>query len=91
LIVAGLDSHGKVAFACAMVKHPKRPRDFNQAAKLVVDIASGEVEDREPTKKQIRAHKGGTKGGPARAKSLTPEQRSEIARTAASARWKKSG
>ena len=30
-------------------KHPKRPRDFSQAAKLVVDIASGQVEDREPT------------------------------------------
>jgi hypothetical protein len=68
----------------------KRPRDFNQAAKLVVDIASGQVEDRDPTVKQVRAHKGGTKGGPARARALSPEQRSEIARTAASARWKKS-
>jgi hypothetical protein len=29
-----------------MPKTPKRPRDFSQAAKLVVDIASGEVEDR---------------------------------------------
>ena len=28
---------------------PKRPRDFSQAAKLVIDIASGQVEDREPT------------------------------------------
>jgi hypothetical protein len=28
-----------------MVKHPKRPRDFSQAAKLVIDIASGQVED----------------------------------------------
>jgi hypothetical protein len=32
-----------------MTKHPKRPRDFSQAAKLVVDIASGQVEDRELT------------------------------------------
>jgi hypothetical protein len=30
-----------------MPKLPKRPRDFSQAAKLVVDIASGQVEDRE--------------------------------------------
>ena len=30
-------------------KRAKRPRDFSQAAKLVVDIASGQVEDREPT------------------------------------------
>jgi hypothetical protein len=34
--------------------------------------------------------KGGLKGGKARAKSLTAEQRAEIARIAASARWKKS-
>jgi hypothetical protein len=29
--------------------HRKRHRDFNQAAKLVVDIATGQVEDRPPT------------------------------------------
>ena len=32
---------------------------------------------------------GGAKGGAARAAKLTPEQRTDIARTAASARWKK--
>jgi hypothetical protein len=32
-----------------MDKHPKRPRDPAQLAKLMIDIASGEVEDREPT------------------------------------------
>jgi hypothetical protein len=32
---------------------------------------------------------GGLKGGKARAKKLTPEQRAEIARKAAQARWKK--
>jgi hypothetical protein len=30
-------------------KHPKRPRDPAQLAKLLVDIAAGEVEDREST------------------------------------------
>jgi hypothetical protein len=30
-------------------KHPKRPRDLNQWAKRMVDIATGAVEDREPT------------------------------------------
>jgi hypothetical protein len=35
-----------------MPKTPKRPRDFSQAAKLVVDIASGQVEDREPTREE---------------------------------------
>lgn len=32
---------------------------------------------------------GGKKGGPARAAKLTPEQRKEIARKAAEARWSK--
>jgi len=34
---------------------------------------------------------GGLKGGKARNEKLSPEQRSEIARVAANARWKKSG
>ena len=38
-----------IGLAQVMTKHPKRPRDFSQAAKLVVDIASGQVEDRERT------------------------------------------
>lgn len=79
-------------------KHPKRPRDFSQAAKLVVDIASGQVEDREPTPEEqgktaaavARGKAGGTKGGRARAMKLNPEQRAEIARVAAQTRWKKS-
>jgi hypothetical protein len=29
-------------------KRPKRPRDLNQRAKRMVDIVTGEVEDREP-------------------------------------------
>lgn len=70
-------------------KKPKRPRDPNQLAKLMVDIASGEEGDAEETILQKRAAKGGKKGGKARAKALTPEQRSEIASIAARARWKK--
>ena len=74
-------------------KHPKRPRDFSQAAKLVVDIASGEVEDREPTPEERgvdpAASAMGKKGGPARAASMTPERRREIARKAAQKRWSK--
>jgi hypothetical protein len=68
-------------------KHPKRPRDFNQAAKLVVDIASGEVEETQG--KAPNRAKGGLKGGKARAAALTPEERSKIAHAAAAARWKK--
>lgn len=70
----------------------KRPRDPNQLAKLVVDIASGAAEDTVSESKRQpsdRRRSGGLKGGKARAKSLTPEQRQDIARLAAQARWKK--
>jgi hypothetical protein len=73
-----------------MTKHPKRPRDPAQLAKLVVDIATSQVSDKPETGFMTRARAGGNKGGPARARSLSPEQRSEIAREAALARWKKS-
>lgn len=65
---------------------PKRPRDPNQLAKSIVGLATGEIEEKVPL---ASARKGGLKGSKARAKSLTPEQRSEIARIAAAARWKK--
>jgi hypothetical protein len=74
-------------------KGEKRPRDFSQAAKLVVDIASGQVEDREPTPEERgvdpAASAMGRKGGPARAASMTPERRAEIAKKAAAKRWEK--
>jgi hypothetical protein len=71
----------------------RRPRDPNQMGKLIVDILAGEVEDtvtegkKNPSKRKGRA--GGLKGGKVRAETLTQAQRTEIARTAASARWKK--
>lgn len=73
-----------------MTKPPKRPRDPNQLAKMIVDIATGEEGDPEESSFTKRASKAGAKGGPARAISLTPAQRSEIASIAAQARWKKS-
>lgn len=74
-----------------MAKSPKRPRDPNQLAKLIVDIATGEAEDTVSEKKKnpSKRRSGGLKGGKVRAKKLTPEQRSDIARLAAEARWKK--
>lgn len=72
-----------------MTKPPKRPRDANQLAKLITDIATGEIQEAETVSTQIRGAKGGKVGGTARAKSLTPRQRSEIAQAAAQARWKK--
>ncbi|WP_246206450.1 histone H1 [Propylenella binzhouense] len=79
---------GRVHIPDMTARIPKRPRDTNQLAKRVVDIATGEAEDKKPL---ASARKGGLKGAKARMKALTPEQRSEIARTAAAARWKKAG
>jgi hypothetical protein len=77
---------------------PKRPRDPNQLAKSIIDIATGEKPNRDPTPEEqgksakavARGKAGGAKGGTARAASLSAEQRAEIARIAAQTRWKKS-
>jgi hypothetical protein len=68
----------------------KRPADVIGAAIMVAKIATGEISDNTPTKQgKEYARKGGLKGGKRRAAILSQEQRSEIARAAASARWKK--
>jgi hypothetical protein len=67
----------------------KRPRDPIQLAKLVGDIATGQVIEPEETARAKASRKGGLSGGAGRAKALTPEQRSDFARLAATARWKK--
>jgi hypothetical protein len=73
----------------------KRPRDLNQLAKFIVDVSMGEAElpECQPDGKNPAAvelgKRSGQKGGKARAEKLTPEQRREIARHAAQARWKK--
>ena len=81
-----------------MTKAPKRPRDLNQWAKHMVDIATGEVEDIEPVPQPdpdkdpaavALGRKGGLRGGNARADSLTPDERTKIAREAAKKRWAK--
>ncbi len=77
-----------------MATRPKRPRDLNQLAKLIVDIAVGEAQDvdvdagKDPAAVSL-GRKGGLKGGKARTKKLSPEQRAEIAKKAAKARWSK--
>jgi hypothetical protein len=78
-----------------MTKPPKRPRDLNQWAKRMVDIATGAVSDQEPTPEEqgkdpaavARGKLGGAKGGKARAAALSPTQRSEASRRAVKARW----
>lgn len=73
-------------------KNPKRPRDANQLAKKIVDLAAGSDEDEEidPASAKGRGAKGGANGGSARANALSPEERRAIARKAAQARWKNS-
>ena len=64
----------------------KRPADVIGAAVMVARIATGEIEDAstKPTGKTRSGHAGAK----ARAKNLSPEARSEIARKAANARWR---
>ena len=72
----------------------KRPRDLNRLAASVAEAATqGEFtaedfEGKNPAAVML-GRLGGRKGGRARAKSLSPERRKEIARQAATARWSK--
>lgn len=76
-----------------MAKTPKRPRDPNQLAKFIADVASGEVvlpktDDGKDPAAVALGRKGGLKGGKARAAKLTAKRRREIAEKAAASRWK---
>ncbi len=75
-----------------MPKGPKgqqRPADVIGTAVKVARIATGEIEDTaEDDGKNKAAQALGRLGGKARAKKLTPEQRTEIARKAAAKRWR---
>ncbi len=70
----------------------KRPTDINRLAASIVKDAIGEggsiadLEGKNPAAVAL-GRKGGLKGGKARAASLTAEQRTEIAKKAAKARW----
>jgi hypothetical protein len=70
-----------------MTSHRKRPRDPSQLAKLIVDIAAGDVEEKVviPSAKVRSGHAGAK----ARSKALTPDQRKAIAKKAAAKRWKR--
>ncbi len=79
-----------LCYPIEMTKKPKRPSDINKLAKVIVDIATGNVKPKEKNPAAVALGKlGGLKGGKARAASLTAEQRSEIAKKAAKSRWKK--
>jgi hypothetical protein len=72
---------------------PKRSRssrpDTNQIAASVVGRATGQRKRVQKNPAAVALGRlGGAKGGPARAKALSPEERSSIAKRAAKARWK---
>lgn len=72
----------------------RRPADLNSLAASIVNDATDEdkpepADDSKDPAAVALGRKGGLKGGAARAAKLSPEQRSEIARKAAGARWSK--
>ena len=79
-------------------KHDDPPNDVNELAAYIVDQVTSEEARKETEAEEAEARReaarilgrlGGKKGGPARAAKLTPEQRQEIAKKAAKARWAK--
>ncbi|MEW6405429.1 MAG: histone H1, partial [Chloroflexota bacterium] len=61
----------------------------NDATEEIIPLLEEEQETKNPNAVAL-GRLGGLKGGKARAEKLTPEERAEIARIAAQARWKKS-
>lgn len=77
------------------MKKPKRPKDTNQRAKSIVDLAIGErsedipADDGKNPSAVALGRLGGLKGGKARAKKLSAKRRKAIAKKAAKKRWEK--
>ena len=76
-----------------MAKRKKKSRDINVLASQIVQESIGEElvqrEDGKNPAAVALGRLGGLKGGKVRASKLTPEQRKEIAKKAAVARWGK--
>lgn len=74
--------------------HKRSSSDVNRIAARIVDAVAKSRDSVQPKRKRKNpaavalGKLGGKKGGPARAKVLSEARRSEIARTAAHARWK---
>jgi len=68
----------------------KRPADAIGAAVMVAKIATGETEEEYTDDGKNKAAQAlGRLGGQARAKKLSKKRRAEIAKKAATTRWKK--
>ena len=66
----------------------KMPKDVNQLAARIVEISTREEPQKNPAAVAL-GRLGGLKGGKARMKKLSPEQRHQIASNAARTRWAK--
>ena len=75
----------------------KKPKDTQQLARSILDAVDPTAEPKKLARKKAKAKNpaavalgrlGGLKGGKARAEALTPEERADIAKRAALARWK---
>lgn len=71
-----------------MATRPRRPRDPNQLAKLIVDISTGMTQDTPESAKVRAGRAGGLRGGKGRMASLNEKERKALAKKAARARWK---
>lgn len=69
------------------MKHPKRPRDPNQLAKRILDLATGDAQELSSAKSVPGRAAGGKVGGKVRAAKLSAEKRKAIAKKGAKARW----
>ena len=74
-----------------MAKRKKKEYDFAITAFRVVQEATGQAAEQPKAEQDMKAlgHKGGLKGGKARAEKLTREQRIAIAKKAAQTRWRR--
>jgi len=70
-----------------MTTKTNKRRDFTQVAFAIVQEATGEAPSSKLTGKKADSSKGGKKGGKTRMEQLTEEQRKELAKKAADARW----
>jgi hypothetical protein len=73
-----------------MPKRSKKPADLNRLAAAIVDEATDETPQKPESHHVSAGRAGGSRGGKARAKRLSANERSEIAKKAARARWDKS-
>jgi hypothetical protein len=86
-LTSGSDRRSPCHITNMATRRLKRPRDPIQLGKLIVDIATEQIEDSVDDGRDSAAADLGRRGGKARAANLSPEQRSEIARKAAQRRW----